>query len=216
MPGEYPPMPQLQLPEPAPTPPLPDLRRWSPRTHRTLLLLAGLAAAAAPLVYFGGERFSLVARLPSPLWFAGASTALRAVSSLDEHRGQRDRQRVVGIVGTLALLVVGGTTLATLRTVSPETVSSPTGAFAAVVTQGPPVVDPPWTLTVHQNAGLFSRVWYAGCLNPDDPANAYAGMSWTSNTTLEVRTRGGRRLVVTTDETGMPLNLVTAGADSCR
>jgi hypothetical protein len=191
--------------------------RWSIRTHRVLNVLSGLLMlGAVARLAFGGDLLWVDRVLPSWWWLFSGSLLLKSAESNDRQRG-----RPVRWVPT-ALAVVAGTVLAgglVLAWVHPservDAVESPDARLTAVVTEGAAMIDPVWHLTVRQNRGLLSRQWDIGCLNGDDPANAYESLTWTSPTTIEVRTGGGERLPVDLADDGRPLDRVAVGTSFC-
>ena len=210
---DYPPLTPLRLP--GLTPPLPDRRRWSTRTHHLLSALAVAIFLVGVVSYFGGAHYYFIDRvLPDWGWFFCASLIPRAAAAFDENRGNRAQSfPPLLAAGTAAVALAAMTFIAppTPHTVSS---SSPSGATTAVFTVG--VGSRYGQLDLHQNRGALSRLWYAGCLNGEQPDDAFADMAWSSSTTLVVRTKGGQRLVIRTDPTGRPLNHVTTGENYCR
>jgi hypothetical protein len=184
-----------------------DRRRWSRRTHRWRFALA-------ILVFFAGDYYVVDRMLPPVFWFLTVSTLMHMASSFDERRGQ-PAWGLPALVGVLVVLVAFGVYTVRSGDASVTSVRSPDGRFTAVVTEGTAMIDPIWNMSVHQNAGLLSRKWTAGCVNGDDPTNAYESIAWVNNTTLEVRTESGQRIRVGIDATGRPLNRVTTHDEIC-
>jgi hypothetical protein len=203
----------MSLPEPSPPPP--DRRRWSKRTHRLLFALAGLLFLGALVSVFGGDHFYRVDQgMPHWLWFTCAATIPQAASAFDENRGRRSHFLPPLLAGGLAVVVLGAMTF--IAPPKPHTVSasSVNGDTTAVFTIQ--AGSRYGQLDVHQNRGALSRLWYAGCLNGGKPANAFADMAWIDASTLEVHTKGGQHLVIKTDSSGRPLNHITTGENVCR
>ena len=211
----FPPMQPLSWSQPEEAPAV-DRSRWSRRTHYVLFALSGLCVALASLVFFAGDTYFVVDRiLPPALWFMAICTLLNMATSFDERRGQPSwgLRTLVGVV--LLWVAFGVHTVWSANTEDLSSVRSPDGRFTAVVTEGTSTIEPTWDVTVHQNAGLLSRRWDAGCISRDDPAIANDSLVWVDDTTFEVRTDSGQQLRATLDNTGRPLSRVTNDDASC-
>ena len=46
---------------------------------------------------------------------------------------------------------------------------------------------------------MLSREWYLGCLNDDDPDDAFDSVTWKGPSAVEVRTADGRTFPVALD-----------------
>jgi hypothetical protein len=175
-----------------------------------LLALAVIAAVGGPDFYWVDRA------LPSWPWLMAAALMVGTIKAYDEKREQSYRWVLTAL---LVLLVVGmgiGALIALAgRVDEADAKESPDGRFTVVVAEGAAMIDPVWYITIHQNRGLLSRQWHAGCLNGDDPANEYDTVSWTGPNTVEVRTGGGQRLSVRLAANGQPLNRVAAGVVFC-
>jgi hypothetical protein len=191
--------------------------RWGNRTHRVLLVSSGALMAGAALSFVGDEFYWVDRVLPSWPWLIGGAVLVYAAKSHDEQRRRPGGWVAVAVLAVVATGMLGGAFAAWSFSsgMSESSTRSPDGRFAAVVTEGAAMIDPTWHVTVHQNNGLISRQWSAGCLNGDDPANEFDTLTWTSPTTLEIRTWAGKRLQVHLDRNGRPMNQVRAGTDFC-
>jgi hypothetical protein len=97
----------------------------------------------------------------------------------------------VAAVGLLVVLDMMGP----MRGAGGAQVPAPAGApYRALIREGSLMVDPVWVIWIRQDRGLLSREWRVGCLNGDDPADSYEGLTWVSASELRVRIGDGRQL----------------------
>lgn len=59
-------------------------------------------------------------------------------------------------------------------------------------------------LSVRKDDGLLSKEWHLGCVNDDDPDDAFDTVTWTGPASVEVRVNDGRTFPVTLDASGRP------------
>ena len=180
-----------------------------------LLLAAGIGYFFAADYVWADRLFGHYVALGGGAWLLGGLSVVRAA---------RPHTRIaialtMLFVTSSALLLIGGASFAVLDS-GREVVGvapSPDGRATAVITAEPWAIDTVYRVTIRENRGLLARQWYAGCLNGDDPADAYDSMRWTGPTTLALRTGDGRELQLRTDRgTSRPQNLLSGGAtDLC-
>lgn len=98
-----------------------------------------------------------------------------------------------------------------------STVSAPRGhAYEAVVEEGTAMIDPLWTISIHQTSGPLARTWEVGCLSGDDPANALDSVSWDGPERLIIQTaERGRVVVDVSPRTGRPTRTRNPGILGC-
>lgn len=194
-----------------------SLARWSARTHRGLGVLAGLLLLGSVVTVVPGDDFYWIDEvLPGWLWLFSGAVLLEALRAYDEGRGHPHSWfPTVRVVTAAAVLVVGLAFSLGSPTGQVGKKTSPDGRFTVVITEGAAMIDPTWDVTIHQNRGLLSRQYTAGCLNGDEPANEYESLTWTSPTTVEIRTAGGQLLPLKVASDGRPLHRVRAGTDFC-
>jgi hypothetical protein len=118
----------------------------------------------------------------------------------------------LGLAAVLAILVTGALWW-TLRDEGKvvDRVTSPDGRLELVVVETAAAIDPVWLLHT-RSIGRRGDGKDAGCLNGDDPDDAYRSARWLDDAQLEVTLEDDRRLVLGVDATGSPRGRVTSGA----
>lgn len=191
---------------------------------RTASALAAGLATAAGVGYLGGGSYVWAERLfGSYLVFAAGSLAAGAyrLAQVTRPLGRVAKSVAHLGIGLAVMAVVAAVPFGILGLLAGSSqvvaeAESPDGRATAVVIAEPWAIDTAYLVRIRQQGGLLARHWKAGCLNGDDPAEAYDSMTWTSPDVLTVRTGSGRDLVVRLDsESSQPLNTVRAGIDMC-
>ncbi|MCY0925028.1 hypothetical protein OTB20_02150 [Streptomyces sp. H27-H1] len=80
-----------------------------------------------------------------------------------------------------------------------------------VVEEGSAMIDPLWSVYVHEGGWPLERRWPVGHFNGDDPDNELREVVWTAPDRIRMTTAGGQVFEVTLAPGGRPDRVVSAG-----